>query len=349
MVLTPQLIKDQEFQVKFRGCDPIEVRDYLDIIANEFFELQEQCKEYSDELEALRKVEESSENYKSSLETDMEFTRKMSDELKDGCAKKEERIKELVKEVEELQLRIADMEQEDVEHDEEISTAEALIKEAETALKEAVTEKESLQNKMEILQQQNEDLKKDEVDFKSTLAAAQQFAEDLKEKSRVQAEEMIAEANAEINKIIEDARDELERLPREIDALKNKKAEVKADLKATLESYLETIDVFYPDEENDKGPVDSGVTKTEEAEGADEDEELFQKIELNEDGSLRPEDADKVQHDSEENSAQKDLDEEVIESLLRGNDVEETTEDSYTLEEMFSLETREKGKKPSSP
>lgn len=345
MALTPQLIKDQEFQLKFRGCDPIEVRDYLEIIANEFFELQEQCKEQHDELEALHKANETSENYKSSLETDMEFTRKISDELKDGCAQKEEKLKELAGEVEELQLRIADMEQENVEHDEELSTAEARIEEAEATVKEAVIEKNSLHNKIEILQQQNEELKKEEIDFKSTLATAQRFAEDLKEKSKIEAEEMIAEANAEITQILDDAHDELKRLPQEIDVLKKKKAEVKADLKATLESYLETIDVFYPDDAKDKAiPEDTAFTE------AEENDDLFQKIEINEDGSLSPEGLEKVQLDFEveEKPSSKEVDEEVLESLLRGNEVDDSSTDSYTLEEMFSLETREEEKKSSS-
>ena len=59
---TPQQIKDQEFETKFRGFDPIEVRDYLETIANEFFELQEQCKEQEEELERLKESQESSED-----------------------------------------------------------------------------------------------------------------------------------------------------------------------------------------------------------------------------------------------------------------------------------------------
>ncbi len=300
MITTPQLIKDQEFQSKFKGFDPIEVRDYLEIIANEFFELQEQCKEQAEELESLHKEKESSEDYHSSLETDMEFTRKVSEELKDGCAQKEEKVKELSKEVDELQLRIADLEQEHAEHDEEVSTVLASIEEAEGALKKAETEKEILHNKIEILQEQNSDLKKDEVDFKSTLFAAQQFAENLKENSKIQADEMIAAANAEILDIRENAREELERLPREIDALKKKKGEVKADLKSTLQSYLETIETYFPD--------DGGITATASAE---ESNDLFQKIEINEDGSLKSE--------GDEGSPELAMDEKVIDSLLTGN------------------------------
>ena len=341
MALTPQLIKDQEFQVKFRGCDPLEVRDYLETIADEFFELQEQCKEQLEELEILRKAKETSEDYNSSLETDMEFTRKISEELKDGCAQKEEKVRELTREVEELQLRIADMEQENGERDEEVSAASARIEEAEAALKVVETEKDSLRAKIEVLQEQNNDLRKEEVDFRSTLAAAQQFAEDLKEKSKIQAEQMIADATAEIKKIRDDAHEELQRLPREIEALKKKKGEVKADLKSTLKSYLETIEVFYPDDE-EEDEVASESAGDKEIEGSDE---LFQKIEINEDGSLSPEDVKKLQNGSEVSS---DIDEDVLESLQSGDEERGDGEDAFTLKETFSLKTKEEGENPSS-
>ncbi len=318
MFITPQLIKDQEFQTKFKGFDPIEVRDYLEIIANEFFELQEQNKEQLEELESLREEKESSEEYKNSLETDMEFTRKISEELKDGCAQKEEKVKELTEEIEELKLRIADLKQENAEHDEEISTVLASIEEAEDTVKQIEKEKEALQNKIELLQEQNDELRKDEVSFKSTLSAAQQFAEDLKEKSKVQAEEMIAEANGTITKIREDAKEELARLPREIDALKKKKGEVKAELKSTLMNYLETIEVFYPDEGSE-----SAVTK-------EENSELFQKVELNMDGSLKSE---------SDESTEINVDEKVIDSLLSGNLNGSTDSGDDALKGMFNLET----------
>lgn len=326
MAVTPQLIKDQEFQIKFRGCDPLEVRDYLETIADEFFELQQQCKEQSEELEALRKDRETAKDYTGSLETDMEFTRKISEELKDGCARKEEKVRELTREVEELQLRIADMEQENAERDEEVSEANARIDEAEAALKVVEMEKNRLQNKLEILQQQNSDLKKEEVDFKATLAAAQQFAEDLKEKSRIRAAEMIAEAESEINRIRDEAHEELERLPREIDALKKKKGEVKEDLKSTLTSYLETIEVFYPDDGEEVAAA--GVDDDEKTES----DELFQTIVINVDGSIDPEDLDKL------NASSTGMDEDVLESLLRERGGGAKNDDAFSLKDMFNLE-----------
>jgi DivIVA domain-containing protein len=333
MVLTPQLIKDQEFQQKFRGVDPLEVRDYLEIVANEFFELQEQCAEQLEELETLRDAKESTESYTGSLETDMEFTRKISEELKDSCAQKEIKLKELEQEVEELQLRIDDMKQEETEHDEELSTMEVLIEEGEVALKECETEKNTLLNKIEVLKEQNEELKKDEVSFKSTLASAQLFTENLKEKSRKEADEMIADAHAEIAQIRGDAHDELERLPIEIDALRNKKKEVKEDLKATLKSYLETIEVFYPD---DGGKVGQEGTQAAES---DDNDELFQKIDVNEDGSLSPEDVEKLNDNPESSMA---IDEEVLDSLLKGEDGNAKSDD-IDLNDVFSNLESQKG------
>ncbi|HIQ36680.1 MAG TPA: hypothetical protein EYH36_01600 [Desulfocapsa sulfexigens] len=338
MALTPQLIKDQEFEQKFRGCDPLEVRDYLEVVANEFFELQEQCAEQLEELETLRDAKEKSEKYTGSLETDMEFTRKVSDELQDSCTQKEEKIKELTKEVEELQLRVADMEQEDTNHDEEISTMEAMIAEVEELLKESEKEKNVLNSKIEILKEQNEELRKDEVDFKSTLASAQRFAEELKEKSRIEAEEMIAEAHAKIEKIRDDAREELERLPREIEILLKKKGEVRAALKATLEGYLETIDVFYPDDGVTSGK--QAVTEASETGGGGE---LFQSIEINEDGSLSPEDVAKLNDGSGQIPLLTGLDEKVLDSLLKGDDGK-VIDDDYDLKDVFTLENKEEEK-----
>ncbi len=335
MSITPQLIKDQEFQVKFRGFDPIEVRDYLETIADEFFELQERVKEQLEELEGLREEKETFENYNSSLETDMQFTRKISEELKDGCSQKEEKIQELTKEIEELQLRIDDIDQEKAEQEEEVSAAEARIKEAEEALQAVTEEKETLDRRVALLQEQNNDLKKEEVDFKSTLATAQRFAEDLKEKSRIEAEEMVAAAHAEINKIRDDAQADLERLPREIEELKNKRGKVKQELKGILETYLETLDVFYP-EEKEKPPTEPKY-----------DTELFQKVEIGEDGSMSLEDLGKVEAGLDALSKGAAVDEETLATLLGDNREEEEGED-FTLKEMFSLDVKEEEKEKGS-
>lgn len=329
MSTTPQLIKDKEFVSKFRGFDPIEVKEYLQNIADEFFELQERCKEHEEELESLCAAKDSSEEYNKSLETDIEFTRKISGELKDSCAQKEDKVNELTDEVEELQLRIADMEQEIADHDEELSAVEAGRKEAEEAVDEVQTELEVLNSKIEALLEQNRELKKEEIDFKSTLATAQRFAEDLKEKSRLHADEMIQDAEAEIRRIRDDAQVELERLPKEIEILEKKKHKVRAELKVILNNYLEMIDMPYPEGHQVVG-------KEQDLSDQDEDS-LFQKIEINEDGSIDPEDVAKLAASEEGHNTDSVENERVLDSLLRGN--AQDADDDLNLKEMFHLDT----------
>ena len=50
-MLTPQSIKDQEFQTKFRGYEPIEVKAYLELLAEDFFELTEKNRVQAEEIE----------------------------------------------------------------------------------------------------------------------------------------------------------------------------------------------------------------------------------------------------------------------------------------------------------
>lgn len=331
MALTPQLIKDQEFQIKFRGCDPLEVRDYLEVLAEAFFEMQEQNKEQWLELERLRQLKESSDDVNSSLETDIASSLKISEDLKDGCAQKEVLIEEQREEIKELLLRIGDLEQEVVEHEEELSEGLAKVVEAEEALSAMEGEKKGLGSKIEILHEQMDELRKEEVDFKSTLSAAQRFAEDLREKSRVEAGNRIEEADAEIRKIRDDAHDELQRLPLEISALKKKKGEVKADLQSTLLNYLETIDVFYPDPEEGGQEADPTQDERDDKVG----DELFQSITIQEDGSLAPVDTEGL---TKEEAA---LAESARDTVMNGHSVHKNDESALERKDIFAVAVQE--------
>ena len=79
-MLTPQAIKDQEFQVKFRGYDSIEVKSYLELLAEDFFELLEQNRVHTEEIESLLAEQEL-------LQVQKE---KSENELREGLVSREE-------------------------------------------------------------------------------------------------------------------------------------------------------------------------------------------------------------------------------------------------------------------
>jgi DivIVA domain-containing protein len=275
MSITPQIIKDQEFQVKFRGYDPIEVKAYLDELAEEFFELQERCRLQVDDLQAFHEQQEELERQKHSLEAAGAEARKMAEELRQTGLLTEQKLAVLANEAEALRNRIAGLEREKQEQANVVMEMEARIQKAEEATMRERAEKESLGHKIALMEEQQREARKDEVDFRSTLSVAQQFCDSLKEKSRQEAQELLDTTRAEIEAIRRAAHAELARLPEEIRALQRKREEAREVLRTSLESYLRNLEIF-PEEQGDGCWQDS--------------EELFQKIQILEDGSLSPED-----------------------------------------------------------
>lgn len=277
MSITPQIIKDQEFQVKFRGYDPIEVKAYLDGLAEEFFELQERCRLQVDDLQVLHEERAELEQQKGSLEAAGAEARKMAEELRQTGLLTEQKFAVLANEAEMLRNRIAGLEREKQEQADALSAMEVRIQEAEEATLRERAEKEALGHKIALMEEQQREARKDEVDFRSTLAVAQQFCDSMKEKSRREAEELLRSARAEIEEIRRAAHAELAGLPEEIRALQRRREEVREQLRVILESYLRNLEIFPG--EREEGDGDRW-----------ESEELFQKIQILEDGSLAPED-----------------------------------------------------------
>ncbi|MCX5869661.1 MAG: DivIVA domain-containing protein [Deltaproteobacteria bacterium] len=274
-MITPQIIKDQEFQTKFRGYDPVEVKAYLDLIAEEFFDLQERCRLQIDDLQAVHEEKEIIEQQKISLEASNAESRKMAEELRQAELLMEQKIATQAKESEGFRAWITRLEEEKKGLEEVVNSAKARIQKAESALLQEKAEKGILARKIELMEAQQREAKKDEVDFRSTLTAAQKFCDAMKEKSKKQAEQMLDAAKAEIEQIRQAAHAELAHLPGEIEALQQKREEARKVLRATLEAYLQNLDIFpAADEQSSEREID----------------DLFQKIQILEDGSLNSED-----------------------------------------------------------
>ena len=283
MSITPQTIKDQEFQVKFRGYDTIEVKAYLDLVAEEFFDLHEakrkQEEEYAelnaryqsllDEKDSLEKTIQDSEAYsgeaqKEQLAREMEFS-----EMQKRADRFEAMVKELEKEKGEL---LSSNEGKEKDLAEEVKTLRATLSEQQTAVIQANAEVEKLQHQLKLTEQKAEELKKDEMIFKSTIVAAQTFADDLKKKSQAEADEMMAQAKTDVESFRLKAEAELSRLPKEISQLVEQKAQVRKELKQMLTSYMDKLEIF-----GEENSLDAS---------GDEISELFTAIRLPDEDSL---------------------------------------------------------------
>ncbi len=263
MAITPQAIKDQEFQVKFRGYDTVEVKAYLELIAEEFFELLEQVRQQIDELDVIVEERDVLQADKRKLQEEIASTRGSSEVIRSEVAERDSEMAALRDEIEKLKKEIAILEKENSGKDYEIAEAQTRIKQREQAVQVEKNRNDKLAVKLEDMEKQNEMLRSEEIDFKSTLVAAQKFTNDLKMKSEQEAQAIINKAKADAEQLRQETFTELASYPAEIDRLKKMKNRVREDLEEVLKLCLENLDIF-----------------TEE-DSADDYGELFQKIKLN--------------------------------------------------------------------
>jgi len=255
-MLTPQAIKDQEFQIKFRGYDAIEVKAYLELLAEDFFELNEQNRVQAEELETLRAEQEELEREKESLAAEVNLGRENVDgiqsRLENSYKHKDQEIAELRGQLEAAQADAAVLEDEKKKLSEKIGELEEKLVGGQGMTLQEHAENEKLRAKVEFLEEQNRELKQQGLDFKTTILAAQKFADNLRQTSEQEAQQMMAQARADVEKFRSEAQAELARLPKEIETLNQKKIKVRDELRSILQSYLEALDVFFASDSSGK-------------------------------------------------------------------------------------------------
>jgi DivIVA domain-containing protein len=261
MAITPQAIKDQEFKIKLRGYDTIEVNAYLELIADEFFEMFEQAGQQADYIDGLIAEKEELIDLRMRIEGDMATLQRKYDKALLDIEAANAKNATLLGEVEDMKSRIANLEWEGKEKDD-------LLNAATEALEGEKKEKEGALAKLASFEEQWGEQQKAEIDFRETLLAGQRFSRDTMKKSEEEAARILAEANAEAENLRLETERELARYPEEIEQLKAKRDRVREDLKSVLEMCLDNLDVF-----------DTG------AEEEDDCSDLFQKVILAEDGS----------------------------------------------------------------
>jgi cell division initiation protein len=278
-MLTPQAIKDQDFQIKFRGYDAIEVKAYLELLAEDFFELTEQNRLQADELESLRTEQEVLQREKDNIAAQMRLSQENAEtiqlQIDQGYKHKDKEIKDLHDEVQAAQESASTLAEENKAFRQKIDELEEKLAGGLGSSIHEQAEIEKLRARIEILEEQNRELKQQGLDFKTTILAAQKFADSLRQTSEEDGRRMMEQARADVQKFREEAQAELSRLPEEIEKLNQQRIKVRDELRSILRSYLEALEIF-PDQEA--------------AEKEDDLSDLFQRILLPEDDAANSDD-----------------------------------------------------------
>jgi len=246
LMLTPQAIKDQEFQVKFRGYDTIEVKSYLELLAEDFFELLEQNRFHTEEIKSLVAEQEllqvEKEKFENELQVGQVSRAEIEAEIREESRQQDEQSRNLEEQIEELNTTVTQLEDENAAYREKIAELEAKLSSEGDAKTKEQNEIGRLQNKLEQVEKRKRELEEEELDFKTTILAAQKFSENLKENSEIEARSMLEQAKLEVEKIRNEAREELIQLPKKIEELQQRKIQVHNELKALLHKYMEGLE-----------------------------------------------------------------------------------------------------------
>lgn len=290
-MLTPQSIKDQEFQTKFRGYEPIEVKAYLEVLADDFFELTEKNRVQAEEIEALLVEQESLKRANENLETELKISQenveRIQAEIQDGYKHKDQEITDLRVELEEVTKSATTLEEENVAFQEMITELETQLAGDQDNSLQGQAEIEKLRGRIELLEEKNSELKQEGVDFKTTILTAQKFADNLRETSEEDARKIMEDARAEVEKFRLDSEAELAHLPKEIEALNQQKKTVRKELETILYNYLEALEA----------PIEVQDEEKQEEEKEDDLSDLFQSVQIPEGETIDPDDIEKISMD----------------------------------------------------
>jgi cell division initiation protein len=251
-MLTPQAIKDQDFQIKFRGYDAIEVKAYLELLAEDFFELTEQNRLQAEEIESLKTelelLQREKDNFAAEVRLSQENAETIQSQIEQGYRHKDEEILALKADLESARNTGDAVAEENRRLRQTLHELEEKNRGDAGVVRQDQAEIERLRARLQLLEEQNVELKQQGLDFKTTILAAQKFADTLRHNSEEEARQLMEKARQDVQRFRIEANAELARLPKEIEKLHQERLRVRDELKAMLHSYLEALELF-PDKE----------------------------------------------------------------------------------------------------
>jgi cell division initiation protein len=105
-----------------------------------------------------------------------------------------------------------------------------------------IEENKTLRVRIETMTQDLEIFKKDETSFKNAIVSAQKVADEMKKKSRSDANRLMMQASAEVTQLKDEANREIAALESRVDALKGMQSRLMADLRGVLNGYLDQLE-----------------------------------------------------------------------------------------------------------
>ncbi len=244
MKFTPDEIAQKSFPTKFRGVDPVDVKDYLELIARHTFELQEQVKVQAQKITDQDKELELAAGEKKSFDDVIDVFKDNIAKLKTELGEQKGRASRLAGDYDKIKGLAEGLQQERETLKTELSRAQTRLSEVESKGRMSQAALEELRRKLVVLEAENADLKTASMRHQQVTDEARNRADELIEKSKEEAARLIAVATEEIEQLRGEAVQEIYQLKDDLETLRAQRSRLRDEMRALLTSHLDRVDEF---------------------------------------------------------------------------------------------------------
>ena len=277
MALTPDDIAQKVFTPRFRGIDPVEVREFLLLAAAQITDLHDQIRQHKEQLDDQEKELSLAADDKKSFDDVLDVYKQKIDTLTAQLGEFRQQQANRDEEIKRVKQLLDGVQQERDNLKGELGRAQTSLSEAESKSRMSRAAIEGLRNKIVVIEAEKAELLSAAEQHQKTIDEARQQSDDLSEKTKLQVEQMVAEAKEEIAELRDTASRELVAIREDIDTLNAQRRQLHTELRDLLHDHLDRLSEY---------TTGSG------APSKSEYDELFQKIdfaelaELEEDAAL---------------------------------------------------------------
>ncbi|MGI9536678.1 MAG: DivIVA domain-containing protein [Desulfocapsaceae bacterium] len=244
MALTPEDITQKTFTTRFRGIDPEEVREFLDLTAAQMSELEEQLRQRVEKIGEQDKELELAADDKKSFDDVLDVFKKKIETLSGELAETKQGDVRRAEELERLKRLVEGVQQERDSLKSELGRAQVALSESESKSRMSRAAVEGLRNKIMVIEAEKSELLAEIEQFQTKIAETRHHSGELEEESKRQAEQITTAAREEIAQLRERASQELKGIRDDIENLSLQRRQLQTDLRELLHAHLDRLSEF---------------------------------------------------------------------------------------------------------
>lgn len=244
MALTPEDITQKSFTTRFRGVDPEEVKEFLELAAAQMSELQEQLRKQIEKIGEQDRELELAADDKKSFEDVLDVFKEKIETLTDELAESKQLEVGRAEELERLKRLAEGLQQERDSLKSELGQAQIALSETESKSRMSRAAVEGLRNKIVVIEAEKSELLTETEQLQRTIAEARHHSDEFVAESRQQAEQITAAAREEIAQLRDRASQEVAGLREDIENLSSQRRQLQTDLRELLHAHLDRLSEF---------------------------------------------------------------------------------------------------------